>query len=106
MREYLAAQKNSHPELSAALLEMDRIVERIDSHVAPATAKIQPPSFVARLNEDFRKNVLDSDTRDDIERCKASPAKFGLEPRRHCVIPTGTSGRTTEESHLSGPLSS
>jgi hypothetical protein len=70
MREYLAAEKKSHPELREALSELDKIVERIDSHVAPETAKIKPPSFVSRLNEDFRKNVLGAGRSDDLDRCK------------------------------------
>jgi hypothetical protein len=70
MRAYLAEQKKEHPELANPLTELDRIVERIDTHVAPETAKIPKPDYVVRLTEDFRKNVLDYDGPDALERCK------------------------------------
>jgi hypothetical protein len=70
MRAYLAEQKKTHPELAAPITELDKIVERIDTHVAPETAKIPKPDFVVQLNEDFRKNVLDYDGPDALDRCK------------------------------------
>ena len=70
MREYLAAQKKAHPELSEPIAELDKIVARIDTRVAPEAKKIPRPDHVARLNEDFRKNILDYDGPDALERCK------------------------------------
>jgi hypothetical protein len=70
MRQYLAEQKKAHPELAETIAQLDRIVERIDTHVAPETAKIQKPAFVVKLNEDFRKNILDYEGPDALEKCK------------------------------------
>jgi len=70
MREYLAEQKKAHPELADAIAELDLIVERIETRVAPRTDKIPRPDFVVQLNEDFRKNVLDYDGPDALDRCK------------------------------------
>jgi hypothetical protein len=70
MRQYLAAQKQAHPELSQPISELDKIIERIDQRVAPTTAKIPKPEYVAQLNEDFRKNILDYEGADALDRCK------------------------------------
>ena len=70
MRKYLAAQRKEHPELSDRIGELDKILERIDTYIAPQTNKIQKPAFVAQLNEDFRKNIMDYDGPDALERCQ------------------------------------
>jgi len=70
MRKYLAAQRKEHPELSDRIAELDKILERIDTYIAPQTNKIQKPAFVAQLNEDFRKNIRDYDGPDALERCQ------------------------------------
>lgn len=70
MRKYLAAQMKAHPELSDRIAELDKILERIDTYIAPETNKIQKPAFVAELNADFRKNVMDYDGPDALERCQ------------------------------------
>ena len=70
MREYFAAQKKAHPELGPAIAELDKLVERIDQRVAPEAAKIPKPDFVATLNADFRKNLMDYEGADALERCK------------------------------------
>jgi hypothetical protein len=70
MRKYLAAQRKVHPELSDRIDELDKILERIDTNIAPQTNKIQKPEFVAELNADFRKNIMDYDGPDALERCQ------------------------------------
>jgi hypothetical protein len=70
MRQYLAEQKKAHPELAEFIEEMDKLTQEIDSHVAARAAKIQTPEYVARMNEGFRKNVLDYDGPDAVKRCK------------------------------------
>jgi hypothetical protein len=70
LRDYLAAQKKAHPELSQVIAELDKLAERIDRRVASETAKIPKPDHVARLNQDFRKNVLDLEGPDALDRCK------------------------------------
>jgi hypothetical protein len=70
MRKYLAAQRKAHPELIDRINELDKILGRIDKNIAPQTSKIQKPEFVAELNADFRKNILDYDGPDALERCQ------------------------------------
>jgi hypothetical protein len=71
MRQYLAEQKRVRPELADFLDEMDKLTQEIDARVAARAAKIQTPEHVARMNEEFRKSVLDYDGPDVLERCKA-----------------------------------
>jgi hypothetical protein len=70
MREYLASQKKSHPELADVLDELDKIAAEIDARVAARADKIKTPAHVAAMNEDFRKNVRDDDGPDALAKCK------------------------------------
>jgi hypothetical protein len=70
MREYLAAQKKEHPELAEFVADMDGLTAEIDSRVATRVAKIQTPEHVARMNEAFRKNVLDDDGPEALKHCQ------------------------------------
>lgn len=70
MRQYLAEQQKAHPELADFITEMDRLTQEIDRRVAARAAKIKTPEHVARMNAEFRKNVLDDDGPDAAERCK------------------------------------
>jgi hypothetical protein len=70
MRKYLGAQRTAHPELRGRIDELDKILERIDTYIAPQTNKIQKPEFVVELNADFRKNIMDSDGPDALECCQ------------------------------------
>jgi len=71
MRQYLADQKTSHPELSKFIAEMDRLTRQIDDRVAAVIDEIKTPEHVARMNEDFRKQVLDNDGPDALKKCQA-----------------------------------
>jgi hypothetical protein len=71
MHRYLAEQKRAHPELSDFVAEMDRLTRQIDTRFAARAAKMKTPEHVARMNADFRKNVLGYDGPDALERCKA-----------------------------------
>jgi len=70
MQQYLAEQKQSHPELSAFIAEMDTLTREIDQRVAARVDKIKTPEHVARMNDDFRKQVLDDDGPDALKRCR------------------------------------
>jgi hypothetical protein len=70
MRDYLAEQKKAHPELSDSLTELDKIVQEIESRVAARATNIKTPDDVARMNEEFRKNVLDYEGKDALDRCR------------------------------------
>jgi len=71
MRQYLAEQRKAHPELAGFIGEMDNLIREIDDRVAARAAKIKTPEHVARMNEDFRKRVLDYDGPDALKRCQA-----------------------------------
>ncbi len=71
LRQYLADQKKTHGELSEFIAEMDRLTSEIDDKVAAYADKIKTPDDVARMNDDFRKDVLDHDDPDALKRCKA-----------------------------------
>src|SRR5262249_28143355 len=70
-RQYLAEQRQAHPELSAFISEMEKLTQEIDNRAAARRAKIETPEHVAQMNAEFRKNVLDYDGPDAPERCKA-----------------------------------
>jgi hypothetical protein len=70
MREYLAAQQKVHPELGEFIVAMDNLTQEIDKRMAARAAKIQTPEYVAKMNEEFRKNVLDYDGPDALQRCR------------------------------------
>jgi hypothetical protein len=70
LRDYLAAQRKAHPELADFLTEMDRLAQEIDARVAAHADKIKTPEHVARMNADFRKNVLDYDGPGAAQRCR------------------------------------
>jgi hypothetical protein len=69
MREYLATQKAAHPELSGYIDEMDKIAAEIDARYNARKEKIRTLAYVAQLNADFRKNVLDDTTPAALEKC-------------------------------------
>jgi len=70
MRDYLAEQKKTHPELADFIAEMEKLTQEIDRRVAARSAKIKTPEHVARMNEEFRKNVLDNTGADARRRCE------------------------------------
>ncbi len=70
MREYLAAQKQAHPELTAPLTKMEEIVDGLDERLAERREGIKSPEYVVALNDDFRKNLLNYDGPDSLARLK------------------------------------
>ena len=70
MQDYLAGQRQARPELAGFLGEMERLTREIDRRVAARAARIKTPAYVARMNEDFRKNVRDYDGPDALQRCR------------------------------------
>jgi hypothetical protein len=71
MRKYLAEQQKAHPELAEFITEMDKLTEEIDKKVAARADKIQTPEHVAKMNVEFRKNVLGYEGADALKRCQA-----------------------------------
>jgi hypothetical protein len=70
LREYLAAQKRAHPELGEFLTEMEEIAREFDERLAARREKIETPEFVARMNEDFRKNLIEYTGPDVMKKLK------------------------------------
>ena len=70
VRQYLSEQKKAHPELKEQIAELEKIAEEIDARFAEREERIQSPALVAKMNEDFRKNVLDFEGADALDRCK------------------------------------
>jgi hypothetical protein len=70
LRQYLAEQRKAHPELAEFIAEIDKLTHEIDKRVAARVDKIQTPEYVAKMNEDFRKNVLGYDGLDALKRCQ------------------------------------
>jgi DNA end-binding protein Ku len=70
MRAYLVEQQKAHPDCKGFFSDMEKIVQEFDGCVAARWEKIRTPSYVAELNEDFRKNGLDLEGPDAIAKCK------------------------------------
>jgi hypothetical protein len=69
MRAYLAEQKKAHPELRDGIGELEKIAEEIDARFAAREEKIKTPDHVAKMNDDFRRDVMDYEGPDALERC-------------------------------------
>ncbi len=70
IRDYLAEQKKAHPELKEFITEMETLNYEIDNRYSRRQEVIKTPDYVAKMNEDFRKNVLDNDGPDALKLCK------------------------------------
>jgi len=70
MRKYLAAQKKAHPEQEQPLTEMETIIGELDERLADRRDGIKSPEYVIALNNDFRKNLLNYDGPDSLDRLK------------------------------------
>ena len=72
LRQYLAEQKKAHPRAGRVhRRDGPAHAARSTTEVAARADKIKTPDDVARMNEDFRKDVLDHDGPDALKRCKA-----------------------------------
>ena len=70
MRAYLKEQKAAHPEISASIDEMDKIAAEIDARFDARKEKIRTLEYVAQLNANFRKDVLNDDSPEALAKCK------------------------------------
>ena len=71
MKRYFAEQAKAHPELGSPLAELQKTLQEMDARVGQRQDKIKTPDDVARMNEDFRKNVLDDEGPDALDRVRA-----------------------------------
>jgi hypothetical protein len=70
IREYLGEQKKAHPELKDPIGELEKIAEEIDVRFAAREEKMKTPDYVAKMNDDFRRDVMDYEGPDALDRCK------------------------------------
>jgi hypothetical protein len=70
MRKYLAARKKAHPELEKSLTEMETIIGELDQRLADRRDGIKSAEYVIALNDGFRKNLLNYDGADSLDRLK------------------------------------
>jgi hypothetical protein len=70
IREYLANQKRMRPELSGRLTALEQIAEELDARAEERREKIKTPQYVAEMNLQFRKNLLEYEGPDVMEKLK------------------------------------
>jgi hypothetical protein len=71
LQESLAAQAKAHPELKEPIAALDRIAKEADRRYRAREEKIKTPAFVEKLNEEFRKSLLDAEGADAVARVKS-----------------------------------
>ncbi len=69
IREYLAKEQKAHPELKDGIVELEKIAQEIDARYAAREDRMKTPEHVAKMNEDFRREVLDYEGADALDRC-------------------------------------
>jgi hypothetical protein len=69
-REYLGEQRKAHPEFKEALAELEKIMLDMEARLTARQEKIKTPADVARMNDEFRKSVMDYTGPDAFDRCK------------------------------------
>jgi hypothetical protein len=70
VRKYLAEQKKAQPQLAEAIDDLDKIAQEMEARFKEREDRVKTPEFVTQMNADFRKNVLDYEGPDALERCK------------------------------------
>jgi hypothetical protein len=70
LRQYLAEQKKAQPQLAGAIDDLDRIAQEMEARFKEREERIKTPEHVVQMNADFRKNILDYEGPDAVERCK------------------------------------
>ena len=70
MKQYLEEQRKARPEIEAPLGELQRTLQEMEARVTQRKDKIQSPAVVARMNEEFRKSLLDYEGSDALDRVR------------------------------------
>jgi hypothetical protein len=70
-REDLAAKAKAHPELKESIAALDKICQEADRRYKAREEKIKTPDVVAKMNENFRKELLDYSGADVLQKLKA-----------------------------------
>jgi hypothetical protein len=61
--------EKAHPELQEPIAELEKIAEEIDLRYKAREEKMKTPDDVAKMNDDFRRDVLDYEGKDALDRC-------------------------------------
>jgi len=67
---WLEEQEKSKPTLADGLAQMQAVLKRIEASVERRKKEIRPAEDAVALVADFRKNLIDYDGADALERCK------------------------------------
>ena len=68
IRNDLVEWKKTSPEFEGRLTELEKIAMELDERMEARREQIKSPEFVAKLNENFRKDVLDYEGPDALKR--------------------------------------
>lgn len=71
MLELLAAKKKEQPALAPALAPLEKLLGEIDASIASKMDKIKTPEDHAKLFAQFRKELLENEGPEALEKCKA-----------------------------------
>jgi hypothetical protein len=71
LRASLAERAKAQPELKDRIADLEKVCQEAESRYAAREAKIRTPEYVAGLNEDFRKTLVDYEGADAVDRVKA-----------------------------------
>jgi len=74
--DYLDEQKRSRPELADFMAEMETSTRAIDEYYGRRKEKIKTPQYVAGLTDGFRRELLNYDGDDALDKCKQYTAAF------------------------------
>jgi len=67
---YLDEQKKAHPELAGFCDEMATLTRSIDAYYARRKEEIKTPDYVQGLTDRFRKELMDYEGPDALDKCK------------------------------------
>ena len=70
MKTYLVEQKAKRPEAAAFLDEAIKLISEVDAREAVRRDKMKTPDFVAKLNDDFRKDGIALEGPEGVARAK------------------------------------
>ena len=70
MERYIAEQKKANPALKEPLAELEALAGEVEARMEYRKDRIKKPEDVDRMNEEFRKNVLNYDGPDVLKRCE------------------------------------
>ncbi len=71
LRTYLAERKKAKPDLAGPIGEIEKLAAEMETRYAARREEIKTPEHVAKMNEEFRRDVKDYEGPDALDRCKA-----------------------------------